>query len=259
MRISLLASGSRGNALLLSSGRTRILVDAGLSAREVCRRLESIGVAPESIDALLITHEHSDHVRGLGPLARRLRLPVYIHTDVVGILKDVGVPAEVREFDESLELLIGDLAVRPFPITHDARCPVGFVVDSPQGKLGIATDLGIATRLVAERLRGCRALVLESNHDEDLLRDGPYPWQLKQRVRSKHGHLSNMDSGQLLKTLLWEGLDAVLLAHLSETNNRPELTRCVAAEILSDQNMCAPRLLVGSQGVPVEWLETSGE
>ena len=256
MRVSLLASGSRGNVLLLSSGRTRILVDAGLSAREVCRRLENIGVAPESIDALLITHEHSDHIRGLGPLARRLKLPVYIHTDVVGILKDVGVPSQVREFDESFELVIGDLAVRPFPITHDARCPVGFVVDSPRGKLGVATDLGIATRLVAERLRGCRALVLESNHDEDLLRDGPYPWKLKQRVRSKHGHLSNMDSAHLLKSLLWEGLDAVLLAHLSETNNCPDLARSVAAEILAGQNMCAPRLLVGSQGGPVEWGET---
>ncbi|MCK4535613.1 MAG: MBL fold metallo-hydrolase [Desulfuromonadales bacterium] len=253
MRITLLASGSRGNAILVSSGQTRILVDAGLSAREICRRLECVGIAPDSIAALLITHEHSDHIRGLGPLARRLRLPVYLHTELAGTLKDVGVPSAVHEFDESQELLIGELAVRSFPITHDARCPVGFTVDGPQGKVGIATDLGIATRLVAERLRGCRTLVLESNHDEDLLRDGPYPWKLKQRVRSKHGHLSNRDSAQLLEGLLWDGLDAVLLAHLSETNNCPDLARSVAAEVIAGQNSCSPELLVGRQGVPVEW------
>jgi phosphoribosyl 1,2-cyclic phosphodiesterase len=253
MRVSLLASGSRGNALLVSSGQTRILVDAGLSAREICRRLELVGVAADSIDALLVTHEHSDHIRGLGPLARRLKLPVYIHTDLVGSLKDVGVPTAVREFDESQELLIGDLSVRPFPITHDARCPVGFTVEGARGKVGIATDLGIATRLVAERLRGCRALVLEANHDEEMLRDGPYPWQLKQRVRSKHGHLSNLDSARLLENLLWDGLDAVLLAHLSETNNCPELARSVAQDVLARQNGSAPELLVGRQGDPVEW------
>ncbi len=253
MKVVLLASGSRGNALLVCSGRTRILVDAGLSAREICRRLEGVGVAPDSIDALLVTHEHSDHVRGLGPLARRLKVPVYIHTDVVSTLKDVGIPSAVQEFDTSRELLIGELAVRPFPTTHDACSPVGFVVESPGGKVGIATDLGIATRLVSDRLKGCRALVLESNHDEALLRDGPYPWQLKQRVSSKHGHLSNLASTQLLKGLLWGGLEAVLLAHLSETNNCPDLARSVAAETLAGQNLCAPELLVGRQGVPVGW------
>ncbi len=253
MNVVLLASGSRGNALLLSSGSTRILVDAGLSAREICRRLEYVGAAPDSIDALLVTHEHSDHIRGLGPLARRLKLPVFLHTEVAGTLKDVGVPANVREFEEGQEFLIGDLAIRSFPITHDARSPVGFVVDSARGKLGIATDLGIATRLVAERLTACRALVLESNHDEDLLRDGPYPWQLKQRVSGKHGHLSNRDSAELLRGLLWDGLEAVLLAHLSETNNSAELARSVAAETLAGQSLCAPELLVGQPGIPVSW------
>lgn len=253
MKICLLGSGSRGNALLVESGHTRVLIDAGFSAREVCRRLELVGVAPESIDALLVTHEHSDHIRGLGPLVRRLRLPVYIHTDVVGNLKAVGELGSVREFDERQGFLVGDLSIQPFPITHDARSPVGFVIETPAGKVGVATDLGIATRLVAERLQGCHALVLESNHDEELLRDGPYPWALKQRVRSKHGHLSNRDSGALLKQLLWDGLESVLLAHLSETNNCPDLARSVAAAIIHEQNGCDPELLVGRQGVPVSW------
>jgi len=253
MKVCLLGSGSRGNAILVESGQTRILIDAGFSAREICRRLELVGVAPESIDALLITHEHSDHIRGLGPLSRRFRMPVYIHSNVVGVLADTGVPQQVCEFDEGCGFEIGELSVQPVPLTHDAQSPVGFVVDSAAGKLGVATDLGIATRLVADRLRGCQSLVLESNHDEELLRDGPYPWKLKQRVRSKHGHLSNRDSGELLRQLLWPGLEAVLLAHLSETNNHPDLARSIAADIITGQNACGPELLVGRQAVPVSW------
>lgn len=253
MNVVLLASGSRGNAVLVDVANTRLLIDAGLSAREICRRLESVGVAPESLDALLVTHEHSDHIRGLGPLVRRLQLPVYIHTDVVGVLKDVGDPERVNEFDEKTGFRAGQLAVKAFPVTHDACSPVGFRISTPLGEIGIATDLGIATRLVAEQLRSCRVLVLESNHDEEMLRDGPYPWQLKQRVRSKHGHLSNRDSSALLGQLMWDGLDAVLLAHLSETNNCPDLARAVAKATIAGQNRCAPQLLVGRQGTPVGW------
>lgn len=253
MNVVLLASGSRGNAVLVDVDKTRLLIDAGLSAKEICRRLEAVGVAPESLDALLVTHEHSDHIRGLGPLVRRLQLPVYIHTDVVGILKDVGDPERVREFDERTGFQAGELAVKAFPVTHDACSPVGFRISSQSGEIGIATDLGIATRLVVEQLQSCRALVLESNHDEDMLRDGPYPWKLKQRVRSKHGHLSNCDSSILLEQLMWDGLDAVLLAHLSETNNCPDLARAVAAATIAGQGRCAPQLLVGQQGTPVGW------
>ncbi len=253
MNVVLLASGSRGNAILVDTAKTRLLIDAGLSAREICRRLELVGVAPESLDALLVTHEHSDHVRGLGPLVRRLGIPVHIHTDVVGVLKDVGDPERVREFDEKAGFQVGEVAVQAFPVTHDACSPVGFIFNASAGKIGVATDLGIATRLVADQLQGCRVLVLESNHDEELLRDGPYPWPLKQRVRSKHGHLSNRDSSSLLEQLTWDGLDAVLLAHLSETNNCPELARAVAVETLAGQNRCAPQLLVGKQGTPVAW------
>lgn len=253
MNVQLLASGSRGNAILVEAAQTRVLIDAGLSARELCRRLDLIGVVPESLDALLISHEHGDHIRGLGPLARRLKLPVYLHTAVAGRLADTGVPERVREFEEGQELEIGNISIRPFSITHDAHAPVGFTLDSAEGKIGVATDLGIATRLVAQQLQGCRILVVEANHDEVMLRDGPYPWPLKQRVRSTHGHLSNRASSELLGQLLWNGLEAVLLAHLSETNNCPALARTAAVEVLAQQNTCSPKLLVGVQGTPVGW------
>lgn len=250
MRVALLASGSRGNALLVCSGKTRLLIDAGLAARELCRRLDLLGIAPESLDAVLVTHEHIDHVRGLGPLGRRLNVPVYLHHDIAATLADARSPGTVVEFAAGCELQIGDVSVRPFPVTHDAVAPVGFTVTGPSGKVGMATDLGIATRLVGEELKGCRVLVLESNHDEDLLRDGPYPWPLKQRIRSNHGHLSNRESAALLASLCWDGLETVLLAHLSETNNCPGLAETTARDALGRQNLCRPCLLVGRQDRP---------
>lgn len=253
MKTSLLASGSKGNSVLLESGQTRVLIDAGLSARELRKRLDSVAVEAESIDALLITHEHGDHVRGLGPLVRQLDLPVYLQTDLAGKLPDIGKPECVREFVDGEDFTIKDLTIRPFAVTHDCLAPVGFTLDSEFGKVGVATDLGVATRLVTERLQDCRVLVIETNHDEELLRDGPYPWKLKQRVRSNHGHLSNNAAGDLLQSLLWGGLETVFLGHLSETNNRPELALEVVSAVLEKQTLCEPQILLGQQDRPVSW------
>lgn len=253
MRICLLASGSKGNSMLVESGRTRVLIDAGVSARELRKRLDLVGVDLASIDALLVTHEHTDHVRGLGPLVRQLQLPVYLQTDLARALPDVGRVECVREFVDGEDFTINDLTVRPFAVTHDALAPVGFTLSGELGKVGVATDLGIATRLVAECLQGCRALVIETNHDEELLRDGPYPWTLKQRVRSNHGHLSNDAGGSLLQGLLWGGLETVFLGHLSETNNRPELALNAVNSVLDQQDRCAPLVLVGRQHLPMTW------
>jgi phosphoribosyl 1,2-cyclic phosphodiesterase len=253
MKICLLASGSKGNSILVESGKTRLLIDAGLSARELRKRLASIDVEAESIDALLITHEHGDHVRGLGPLVRQLGLPVYLQTDLARQLQDVGKPECVQEFVDGEEFTIKDLTVRPFAITHDCLAPVGFTLDGESGKVGVATDLGVVTRLVTECLQGCRALVLETNHDEELLRDGPYPWKLKQRVRSNHGHLSNNAAGNLLQNILWDGLETVFLGHLSETNNNPDLAIQVVNSVLEKQNVCEPQVLLGKQHLPVSW------
>lgn len=259
MKICLLASGSKGNSILVESGQTRLLIDAGISARELRKRLDSVGVDATSLNALLITHEHTDHVRGLGPLVRQLDLPVYLQTDLAGKLPDVGKPECVHEFADGENFTVNDLTIRPFAITHDSLAPVGFTLSGEQGKVGVATDLGIATRLVKECLQECRALVLETNHDEEMLRDGPYPWSLKQRVRSNHGHLSNSACGSLLQDLLWDGLDTVFLGHLSETNNRPELALDAVNQVLAGQNICAPQVLIGRQQLPMMWAARDAE
>jgi phosphoribosyl 1,2-cyclic phosphodiesterase len=248
LEVCLLASGSKGNAIYIGSGGSRILIDAGLSGREIQGRLGSIGVSGEDLDALLVTHEHTDHCRGLGPLARKFALPVYLHPLTRLALPSLGKVGVINEFEAGDCFILKDFRVETFPLSHDAAAPVGYTVETREGKIGIATDLGIATRLVADRLRGCRVLILESNHDEEMLRDGPYPWPLKQRIRSNHGHLSNTASARLLEDLLWEGLDAVFLAHLSEVNNHPSLAEACARDVLALQNRCKPELIVGSQG-----------
>lgn len=247
MRVCLLASGSKGNAVYIESRRSRILIDAGLSARELSARLQVIGVAGEDLDAILITHEHADHCRGIGPIARRFALPVFIHPETRRALPSHGRIEDVREFETGAPFCFGDLQIETFPLTHDAAAPVGYVIETDEGKIGIATDLGIATRLVIQRLQGCRALVLESNHDEEMLRDGPYPWPLKQRIRSQHGHLSNTECSRLLGDLLGSNLESVFLAHLSEVNNLPSLAESAARALLDSQNLCQPQLILGYQ------------
>jgi len=247
VRISLLASGSRGNSLYLETGSTRLLVDAGLSLREMKVRLAAIAVTPESIDGVLLTHEHVDHGRSVAAWAHAYKVPVIGHHQCLGLLPGRRPLASAREFDAGAPFTFRDLQIEPFSVTHDAAACVGFVVEGGAGKVGFATDLGIATRLVTQRLAGCRALILEFNHDEELLRDGPYPWHLKQRIRSNHGHLSNAASAQLLEDSLWDGLEAVFLAHLSEANNTPGHALAAARQVLDKQNCCAPALIVGCQ------------
>lgn len=247
MRVCQLASGSKGNSLYIESEEGRLLIDAGLSAKELAKRLEGIGASPSELNALLVTHEHGDHCRGLGPMARRYDLPVYIHHETVKALPRLGKVADLYSFEQGASFSIGDIKVETFPLTHDAHPTVGFTIESREGKVGVVTDLGIATRLVQERLRDCRVLVLESNHDEELLRDGPYPWHLKQRISSNHGHLSNRASAELLEGLLWEGLEAVFLVHLSEENNCPNLVEESARRVLQGQSLCSPQLIIGTQ------------
>lgn len=250
MQVCLLASGSKGNAIYVETAESRVLIDAGLSAREIGRRLDVIGAAPENLDALLVTHEHRDHCRGLGPVARRWNVPVHIHHATRDALPDVGKLEHTVEFDSGDLFCLRDMEIQTVPITHDAVAPTGFILSTAKGKIGIVTDLGFATRLVADRFQGCRVLILESNHDEDLLRDGPYPWHLKQRVRSRHGHLSNKESAELLRHLHWDGLEAVFLAHLSETNNTPQLAETGARNALKEQGDSTTRLFIGSQDHP---------
>ncbi len=247
MRVCLLASGSKGNSLFIEAGKTKFLIDAGLSAREILVRLSNIGIESSELNAVFISHEHSDHIRGAGTLARRLGIPVIISYSTHSQSREIFKRNEVIEFESGCSFTFRDILIDPFPITHDTEDPVGFVVDGPGGRIGVATDLGIATRLVREKLKDCRALVLESNHDEEMLLNGPYPWHLKQRIKSRHGHLSNADSAELLGDLINPGLEGIFLAHLSEVNNDPAIAMETCRKMLGNQNVCGPRLAIGDQ------------
>ncbi len=230
-----LASGSKGNSILVCSPKTRILMDAGLSGRELARRLEKTPVNGHQLDALVLSHEHSDHVHGAGILSRRFGLPVYLSEGTLDSLPpQIGRLAQHEIFQVGTSFRIGDLSLQSFSISHDAREPSGFVIEHDGVKLGVCTDLGVATQLVKTRLKGCHGLIIEANHDVDRLINGPYPWHLKQRIRSRHGHLSNSDTCELLKTLHHECLHSVVFAHLSEINNLPELVMEASSELTED-------------------------
>lgn len=235
LSICVLASGSKGNAIYVSDGRTSVLVDAGLSGVEIQRRMVSAGLTVDALTAIVVSHEHSDHIRGVGVLSRRYDLPVYISPMTqAACAAQLGRLHEVRHFEIGQPFTIDALAIHPFATSHDARDPAGFTISRNGRKIGIATDLGIATGMVKQHLKTCDLLVLEANHDPTMLIEGPYPWPLKQRIKSRNGHLANQDSGDLLAEILHDGLCHVILAHLSETNNTPEIALRTVETVLAD-------------------------
>jgi phosphoribosyl 1,2-cyclic phosphodiesterase len=326
VRMTVLASGSRGNSTIVASSTTRILVDAGLSCREIFRRMKAAGEDPAALDAILITHEHQDHVQGLAVTARRLGIPVYLteptHRAWVRWLTprkrityaewleqrrkqstelraqasdDEGDPAKrignpitagatsscepepnaeekaaaeesmaepekdptalpaVEYFQSGNPFRIGDIGITPFTIPHDAVDPVGFVFEVEGARLGVATDLGYIPSNLHAHLRRCDVLMLESNHDLEMLRDGPYPWAVKQRVMSRVGHLSNDAAAEFLAQRYDGHATYVVLAHLSESNNLPELARIAAERALRDKmNLLANKLVLAEQNRPLE-------
>jgi phosphoribosyl 1,2-cyclic phosphodiesterase len=248
LRFQVLATGSKGNAVLICSHKTRILLDAGLSAKELTSRLQQTGIKADQLDAVVISHEHTDHVRGLGTLSRRFSLPVYLTQGTLDHLPlDIGQLPDIRLFQPGAPFAVGDLRIIPFAISHDAQDPAGFVLEDAAHRLGVCTDLGVATQLVRMRLRGCHGLILEANHDPDLLLNGPYPLPLKQRIRSRHGHLSNAESFELLQSIHHHALQVVLFAHMSEVNNEPELVLRSSRELLKDPRWEGTVLEVGKQ------------
>jgi phosphoribosyl 1,2-cyclic phosphodiesterase len=347
MRMTVLASGSKGNSAVIASSNTRILVDAGLSCRELMKRMAAVGEDPSQLDAILITHEHADHVSGLPVLARRLNIPVYfteathrawvrqmtprtsisykqwlekvqrekqerldaqalahqiatdtradedlpadnffadsIDLDAVDATSDPtgallatanedaceDTPAETKQslredpaylpaveyFHAGRHLSIGDIDVLPFTIPHDAADPCGFVFCAEGLRFGFATDLGYVPENVKMALRNCDVLLLESNHDVEMLRDGPYPWSVKQRVLSRVGHLSNAAAAEFLTRDYDGGARYVVLAHLSESNNMPELARLAAEQALGDRlSLLGNRVILAPQSAPMEGL-----
>ncbi len=248
MRICVLGSGSRGNCTLFESQNTSILVDAGFSGLAIERKLASIGRELEDIDALLVTHEHRDHVSGVGVLSRRYKLPVYANQPTHRCAaKIVGKLASAHEFETGQAFVVNDLEIHPFSISHDTADPVGFTVSDGLAVAGLCTDLGKVTTMVQNHLQRCQGLVLESNHDPQMLQDGPYPFPLKQRVRSNQGHLTNKEAGELLDTLSQGVLRQAILAHLSETNNLPELALETVQAQLGDNDKPLSITLAGQQ------------
>ena len=251
MRIASLGSGSRGNATLVEAGGTRVLVDCGFSVRELRRRLAHCGVDADSLDAVLVTHEHADHIRGVGALAGRLGIPAWMTHGTARRFQDPDT-SQPGLFNGHESFLIGDLEVRPYPVPHDAREPAQFVFKSGDSQLGLLTDVGTITPHIVDSLDSCDALILECNHDPDMLANGPYPPRLKARVGGAWGHLSNGQAAELLGRLDHGRLRRVVAAHLSEKNNTPAL----AWEAL---NAVAPtldgRISVADQDCPSVWFE----
>ena len=323
--MTVLASGSKGNSTIVSTSRTRILIDAGLSCRELFKRMQAAGEDPRSLDAILVTHEHQDHVQGLSVTARKLGVPVFFTEAThrawmrwmmprkrmtyaewlaqrqqeaarraaepggppegnLAVASDIlaepssgdeelvecaaeeeemaaAAPAEadpcalpgLEYFQAGCKFQIGDIEVTPFTIPHDAIDPVGFVLQSEGIRLGLATDLGYLPSNVQVHLRGCDVLMLESNHDLEMLRDGPYPWSVKQRVMSRVGHLSNDAAAEFLEKNYDGYATYVILAHLSESNNLPELARVAAERALRERmSLLGNKLVLAEQRRPIE-------
>ena len=221
MRFGSLGSGSRGNATLVEAGNTRLLVDCGFSVRETERRLARLGVAPEALDAVLVTHEHSDHCSGVAALSRKYRVPVYLTRGTEASGRCDGA-WHVEYFHSEACFDVGAVTVEPIAVPHDAREPCQFVLSSAGLRLGILTDLGSITTAVTAHYERCHGLLLECNHDEEMLRTGPYPPSLKRRVGGDWGHLNNRQAASLLEQVASAELHRLVIAHISEQNNHPD-------------------------------------
>ena len=301
--MTVLASGSKGNATVIAAGETRLLIDAGLSCRELLRRMAAAGEDAESLDAILITHEHVDHVAGLAVLARRLRIPVFLTEPthrawaraltpkttmsyakwlelrqqekageegavltMEAVAEEEGVDEPVVKADPTAlpaveyfraghRFCIGEIDIDPFTIPHDAADPCGFVFHARTEsiRMAIATDLGYIPPNVKQALRDVDVLLLESNHDLEMLKDGPYPWSVKQRVLSRVGHLSNAAAAEFLERDYDGGAHTIVLGHLSEQNNLPELARLAAERAIAGRmSLLGNRLLLACQETPLE-------
>lgn len=248
MKFSVLGSGSKGNSLYIESARTSILIDAGFSGKELAKRFAVHGKDMAQLNGVFLTHEHGDHICGAGVISRRYGLSVYGNEGTYrGGDKKLGKLHKRVEFETGVAVQCNDLEIRSFRISHDTLDPVGFLVSDANVTVACCTDTGKVSKLVASRLSNCDALVLEFNHDPQMLKAGPYPLFLQQRVRSSHGHLANEEAASFLGTLLHDSLQVVVLAHLSETNNTADLA-LKSAEAVMQGHSC--QLHVAAQDVP---------
>ena len=251
MRFASIGSGSEGNGLIVEAGTTRVLIDCGFGVRDTAQRLARIGVEPESLTAILVTHEHNDHVGGVPAFAARYEIPVWLTFGTLAIVGERFADMErIYGFDSHDRFAIGDLEVRPFPVPHDAREPVQFVVTDGMFRVGVVTDLGTTTRYVEASLSGCDALVLECNHDPDLLERCDYPTSLKARISGRFGHLPNDGAAAIIRAIDTSHLQHLIAAHLSRQNNTPTMARAALGEALG----CGSEWIgVATQDTGFEW------
>ena len=253
MRFALLGSGSEGNALVVEVGQTRVLMDCGFSLAETVARLSRIGLLPEQLQAIVVTHEHGDHIGGVARFARKYALPVFLtHGTVRSQNGNFSNVAAVTEINPHLQFSIGEIQVQPYPVPHDASEPVQYVFGDGVRRLGVLTDAGSSTPHIEATLMGCDALILECNHDTEMLANGDYPYHLKQRVGGRYGHLNNHAAAALLARLDHRRLQYIVAAHLSRKNNTRELAVNALSRVLSGRE---DKITVATQDEGLSWCE----
>lgn len=255
IRFQVLASSSSGNCSYLSDGVTSILVDCGLSGKEALRRMNEAGIAPESLDAIFVTHEHTDHICGLAGLARKIKKPIYLTQQTALAIDDCSAGKYFQTFASGTRFHFGSFTIQSFSVPHDAADPVGYTFTSAAGKVGVCLDLGYVTDSIRVHLADCDLLLLESNHDLEMLKVGPYPWSLKQRVMSRRGHLSNEMAVDFIRQDLSARTRRLILGHLSEHNNHPSLVHMMASQALRDRNLLSTALSVAEPDAVGEAIE----
>lgn len=259
MKFSVLGSGSAGNSTVLESGGVRLLIDAGLSAKQLCLRLALLGIDPDSLSGILLTHEHGDHVRGLKNFLKIRRVPVFATRDTAHVVREQGITGAVwKTFEAGQAFPIAHLTVETFAIQHDAVDPVGFVIGHAANRLGLVSDAGFVTRSMTERLRNLSALFVEANYDDELLeQDTKRPWAIKQRISSRHGHLSNVQVEELIRGIAHPGLSQIVFGHLSSDCNCPKKVAELFGNCLRELGHNHTALHCATQAEPTPWFEVA--
>ncbi|MFC1541812.1 MBL fold metallo-hydrolase [Candidatus Latescibacterota bacterium] len=251
MKICLLASGSKGNSMYIESHDTALIIDQGISHKELIKRMTSRGLDSEKIKAILVTHEHSDHIRGVGISSRCLGIPVYATIGSLSKMDSIFNGSEqVIPIESGITFNIGSMEIHPFNISHDAEDPVQYCILAGKKKISVVTDIGFMSTLVTERIKNSDLLVIEANHDVEMLLTGSYPWQLKQRVKGRTGHLSNRNAAETIFNISKNGLPKIILAHLSEENNRADVAERAVRELFEKHDRKLGFLMTASQTEP---------
>ena len=256
IRMVVLGSGSRGNAAVIECGGARLLIDAGLSAKQLTTRLQDVGIEPHALDGILLSHEHGDHVRGLKVFLKKWNLPVYCTAHTGQVVREAGIREGLwKHFEAGQPFVVGGAAVHTFSLQHDAVDPVGFVIGNGKRRIGVVSDVGDVTRNLTESLRGVDGLFIEANYDDELLAaDTKRPWSIKQRISSRHGHLSNAQCAGLLREIAHAQLTHVVIGHLSSDCNTPETALHALRASLADAGHPGVELHCAGQDEPTGWL-----